>query len=100
MLFSFEVAAQSSHVTISNPIVATVGLAFVQVLPQNFSRNYIIIFNGGAANVCMGFGVYATATNCIPIPPGGNYEAYHVPIDALFMNSSMAGQSVTIWEGQ
>jgi hypothetical protein len=101
MLFSFAATAQQGgHVTISNPQVFPVTAVYTQWLPQNTNRNYVIIYNAGVNPICVGFGPFTNALNCIAIPSLGNYEPYKTPIDALYMISPGGTQNVVVWEGQ
>ena len=69
-------------------------------LQLNLRRNYIIIYNPSGANkLWVNLTVAATAGQCIPIPPGGNWEPWIAPINAIFLVGDVAAQTAILMEG-
>lgn len=75
-----------------------VGVANTLFSDANPARAYLLVQNNGSVNIQIGF--LKSSNPGIIIPPGGNYEPIKTPVDAIYLVSGTASQSVLIVEGQ
>ena len=69
-------------------------------LPYNQKRAYLIVFNVDAANALwVNVGVPAVANSCIRIPPGGNWEPWVAPVNAIYLVGDVTPQTAILMEG-
>ena len=79
------------------PIVTSNGA--LASLPYNQKRAYLIVFNVDATNsLWVNVGVPAKAGSCIKIPPGGNWEPWVAPVNAIYLVGDVTPQTAILME--
>ena len=69
-------------------------------LPHSQSRAYLIVFNIDATNsLWVNVGVPARANSCIKVPPGGNWEPWVAPVNAIYLVGDVTPQTAILMEG-
>ena len=96
LVFSTKVFANSQAVPLS--VVATT--TSTQVLPYNNLRSYLLIQNIGSNTIVVKMNSAQTGTEGVQIPPGGNYEPYGAPVNAVYIETLTGSSAVTIVQGQ
>lgn len=72
-----------------------------QIIPSNSLRVYLIMVNTGTNTVYVKAGaVQSTATDGIPILPGGNYEPFLAPANNIYADTSTGSSTIEWQEGQ
>lgn len=78
-------------------VTATTTSAEASVL--NMKRQYLLIINKGTATVYAKIGSAHSGTEGVPIPAGGNWEPFVIPVGAVYLKSASGSQSVSVVEG-
>lgn len=69
-------------------------------LPYNQLRTYLIVINlDSVNNLWLNVGASAQVNSCIKIPPGGNWEPWVAPINAIYLVGDVTPQNVILMEG-
>jgi hypothetical protein len=77
----------------------TVTTTGAQVLPALNGRKYLIVINKGTDTIYFKLDSAPGAGQGVPILPGGNYEPFAVPSNAIFLKANSGTQSVEIIQG-
>lgn len=98
LLVSVPSMAVSDRVGVVESTV-TATTTSTKVLNYNASRSYLMIQNQGLTNVTVKFRSVQSGSEGVLIVPGGNYEPYRVPIEAMWIISASSTDAVEIVEG-
>lgn len=100
-IISMCFVASPAYATVfyATPSVVSLTTASTKLLDQDNMRTYLIIQNQGTANIIVKAFSAITGTEGVIIPPGGNYEPYLAPGNAVYAKSATGTNSVTIVQG-
>lgn len=76
-----------------------VGVNSRQVSNGKSSRRYLIIQNNSPGNIFINFDQEADPLRSIIVVPGGYYEPFRVPQNAIYISAALASSTVVIIEG-
>ncbi len=78
--------------------VVSVGIAAVEVLPENGNRKSYILVNRGTVNIFLGNDstVTAVATNGFTVEPGQAFSGEDDPVGAIWAISTVASQTLQV----
>lgn len=99
-MFSGLVFAQSNQSVIQQRIEGTATTSSASELDANLKRKYLLIVNKCSETMYVGVGASTSGTEGIPIPQGGNYEPFVVPVDEIFLKAASTTCDFIIVEGE
>ncbi len=92
----------ANQVMYSSPVqyTATATASPSPAMAANSLRTYLIITNKGNSIAYVNFGGAASpAASGLPIPPGGNYEPYKAPAQAVYLLTTAGTTALTLIQG-
>lgn len=75
---------------------ATVTTTSAMVVDKDPFREYLLIQNNGASNVLVKMDSAHSASEGIVIVPGGNYEPFVAPTNAIYLKAASGSNAVEI----